>query len=355
MKIAIVSDLHFHKFSQFSKTLESGRNSRLQAQLNEIVRVARHLYDSGGGSIVIGGDIFHSRGSISPEVLNPVLQAFESVVNSGVDVYAIAGNHDLESNDARNLSNAAAALGNVGVRMVDERPTLFNIHGEYFLLIPWMSSAKELRDYLLSYHSAQPRSETNVVIHAPVNGVIAGLPDHGLSAQELGDMGFKRVFAGHYHQHKDFGNGVWSIGSLYHQTWSDTDSLAGFLVLDEDGAVTHHESSLPRFVDLDHLDLSEDDQLDYALDLGRGNYVRMSLEIEEDADVRRVRELFEDRGALGVLIRPIKKATSARVATAKKQASLRDSIIEYVDGKGYDDGDDLKALCVDILGEVENG
>ena len=49
---------------------------------------------------------------------------------------------------------------------------------------------------------------------------------------DLAKLGFRRVFAGHYHHHCSFEDGkVWSIGATTHQTASDIGTKAGFLLV----------------------------------------------------------------------------------------------------------------------------
>ena len=166
----------------------------------------------------------------------------------------------------------------------------------------------------------------DMVIHAPIDGVITGLPNHGLTAEWLGDLGFRRVFAGHYHNHKDFGNGVYSIGAIAHHTWSDPGSKAGFLsVTDEE--VKWMKSHAPEFVDIDASMEPEEIAL-----LADQNYVRAKIDKTKPAEVEELRKWLMSCGAKGVIINTVRTPTHSRsTSTVKAGASIETSINEFIE------------------------
>ncbi|NQZ54725.1 MAG: metallophosphoesterase [Piscirickettsiaceae bacterium] len=346
---ALLSDLHLHKWSAFSHTNEDGINSRLQIIIDEVWRAAYELKKHGGHKLLLGGDIFHVRGKISPTVLNPVLDCFEKLINEGYEILAISGNHDLESNNAETLSSSISALSKVGVQVFNE-PRLHDQGDERVAFIPYIDDIEQLKTAILEVFisAACEENPTDLIIHAPVDGVIKGLPDHGLDPEWLGKVGFRRVFAGHYHNHVEFGNGVYSIGATTHQTWGDTDSKAGFLLVGDD--VTYRASNAPRFYTLDE----DTDQEDVPL-LVDGNYVRVTMEVEKESDVSAMRDFLTESGALGVTINKLKKSASVSRtgATVSSGASVESSVGEFIKAAKYDNQKELVKLCADILSEVE--
>jgi DNA repair exonuclease SbcCD nuclease subunit len=355
--IIIMSDLHYHRWSQFATVNGDGENSRLRGLLAETHRAADILHQNGGGALICAGDWFHVKDSVSPEVLNPVLDTFRLIVDSGIKVIGIPGNHDLASKESCRLSNAAEALTTVGVKMLNELTAFGNLgdaKNEHFLFVPWYSSVDMLRTILQRIDETK-RSAFNLVIHAPLNGVIAGLPDHGLSAEELKLLGFRRVFVGHHHNHKAFEGEVYSIGALAHHHWGDVGSQAGFILL-KDGKVTHIESVLPKFINLDRVDFKTHADLQKALNDSYGNYVSLSIDTDKKAEIELIRETFLDAGAAGVLITPIKKTTvTARGATISASVSLEASISDFINLRKYPDITALESLCVDILHDADKG
>jgi DNA repair exonuclease SbcCD nuclease subunit len=340
----IVSDQHFHLWSAFSTTLPNGINSRLQASLDELRRCANEVRAVGGNLIINAGDTFHVRGSVSPEVLNPVMDLHQELINDGFEIVIISGNHDLSSRDSNRLSSAVTALEGVGCKVVHEATNDCDV-----AFIPWMNNVNDLKDYIDHIYCGN-RQQQDLIIHAPVDGVIAGLPDHGLTADWLGEQGFRRVFSGHYHAHKDFGNGVYSIGSTTHLTWSDVGSKAGFLIVD-DNEVKWFKSHAPEFIDL--TDDVEPDDVPFLVD---GNFVRARVTTSKTAEINKLREWLIDCGAKGVVIQTVKQSTNTR-STAPTSisagASLEVSIADYIKTQSFDHADDVQIEAQKILTELE--
>jgi DNA repair exonuclease SbcCD nuclease subunit len=249
----ITSDQHAHSWSAFSTVDKDGVNSRLRTILNELRRAHDVLAEKGGDCSFYAGDLYHVRGRIEPAVFNPTFQAIEAIHDEYLDLaaFAVPGNHDLQGTEATSLGNAMQALGSIDRFTVD---TTVGFHGDV-IVIPWHQDLADLRDRLAHQAAAMKACgrlhKTDVIIHAPVNGVIKGIPDHGLEAAELAAYGFRRVFAGHYHDHRVFEDGkVISVGALTHQTWSDVGTKAGFLLVYQD-RIEHVPTEAPLFVDLD--------------------------------------------------------------------------------------------------------
>ena len=343
----IFSDPHYHKWSAFSYELPSGVNSRLQASLDETRRCAMEVRKAGGNKLICGGDTFHIRGSVSPEVLNPVKDLYHELTEDGFEIVIISGNHDLESKESVRLSSAVTALEMRNCTVVNES----KINRDYkILLISWMSSVADLKARIEGL--ATGNSEWDLIIHAPIDGVICGLPDHGLTADWLAKQGFKRVFAGHYHNHKDFGNGVYSIGSTSHLTWSDVGSKAGFLIVHED-RVERFASHAPEFIDLDE-DMDPDD----VPLIVQGNFVRAKVSTTKTQEINELRSwLMDDCGARGVVINSTKVATKARTGSVAHSvtagASIEASIAEYIKGESFANADKVQIECQKILSEAE--
>ncbi len=345
----IVSDCHFHNWSAFSKTNEDGINSRLQTQIDEFKRAVTTVKKLGGDTIYNAGDTFHVRGKVETTVLNPVVDLFKWVQDQGIHVYSIPGNHDLASEESDVIGNAAQSLTGVinGEGGVSGQSYMCNSISEIgdVVMFPWMKSIDELKASLESHADSQKTA----IIHAPVNGVIMNIPDHGLDADYLGKLGYKRVFSGHYHNHKDFGNGVYSIGAMTHQTWGDIGTKAGFIAVHGD-RVHHSASHAPKFIGLDPAMDSTDIEL-----VADGNYVRVVMNVEKESDASDMRDWLKESGAQGVSIHPIRNLTpTARTeATVKSGASVKASVADFIVAKKYDRQKELNALCLSIISESE--
>lgn len=326
----ITSDQHCHNWSSFSSVLPSGVNSRLQIILDELTRAHETLANAGGNRSFYAGDLFHVRGNVAPSVLNPTFSTIRQVHLSWPEMesFALAGNHDLEGRNADELGNAMQQLALIENFNVVIEPTLID---ETVLVISWVQDLNELREILSGWSAHPNAANIDVIIHAPLNGVIKGLPDHGLDPDELAALGFRRVFIGHYHNHKSMAGGkVFSVGATSHQTWNDPNTAAGFLLVYED-RVVHVPTAAPLFVDLERHDVTSEAEL---MEVCSGNYVRAKLEDVTEAEIKQWRDEIMAAGALGVNIiaTKAKKAVSRDGETTRKASTtLEASVADYIE------------------------
>lgn len=348
---ALISDAHMHAWSRFASINPHGVNTRLEIVLNEISRACETLGKLGGRRVRLAGDLFHVRGEIKPSVLNPVLLRIRHLRAAGFEFEAIPGNHDLEGKESDQIGNALGALRDVGVIVHDET-AIIKEHGAV-VMVPWFNSIEDLREELgeIAEKLGNAIECYDLIIHAPVNGVIMGIPDHGLSGEELAGLGFKRVFAGHYHDHKEVAPGVFSIGALTHQTFSDIGTKAGFLIVDDED-VRFHASHAPNFVEI-----TPDTDPDEIPLIADGNYVRLKLQDVTEAQIKEAREELESYGAAGVVINATRstKAPSREGVASGRGASLDASVEDFIKHKGYETGEALSKRCADILNEAREG
>lgn len=345
----LIADIHAHPWSAFAQTTEDGQNSRLVGLLNEIERCAEEVRAAGGSTIVIAGDLFHVRGSVAPSVFNAVRDKLHGLSKKyNVIFLIIPGNHDLEGKESTRLSSAVTGLEeSSSVRVINEAAVMPGA-----ILVPWIENVDDLKAKLETLPTSG--GEYDLILHAPIDGVIEGLPAHGLTPEFLAGLGFKRVFAGHYHNHKRFAGEVYSIGALAHHTWSDVGSKAGFLIVHSD-RVDWRKSHLPEFIDLEKLEITGEDDLQLAVDR---NYVRVKIEADKMKEVERVRKELLDMGALGVVVQSVPKPPErdeTTRATVESGASLEVSIADYVRGMGgtAEDSDAITKAALDVLTTVD--
>lgn len=346
----LCADLHFHSWNAFSSIETGGINSRLSYLLKDLRRCAEEVKAKGGNTIFMAGDVFHVRGSIAPSVLNPVMDAMCAIIEDlSLQIVAIAGNHDLEGKEAARLGSAITALEGVGVIVVEKTNFVITDGDKQLFLISWVEDIAALKDILASIPVLN-RKGIDVIIHAPIDGVIYGLPEHGLTDKYLADLGYDRVFAGHYHNHKDFDNGVYSIGALAHHTWSDIGTKAGFLLVGED-TVEYRSSRSPKFIEID--ETTDMDELPLIAD---GNYLRAKIGNVTSKEVEEMRELLKTNGAIGSVIHAIKSPVEERgdaPMLAGKSVSVETSIADYITSEKFASADAVLRKSLELLSKVE--
>lgn len=352
MIYGIVSDIHFHGWSAFSHIRNDGVNSRLAISIDELKRAAAAVKHAGGKLLVITGDVFHVRGSVAPSVLNPVRDAFEEITRvMGLQVLILPGNHDLEGKECDRIGNACEALRMPGV-IIANQPDIYL--SNLLAVVPWFSTVEGLKEAIIKLKAKIESNGTSpeavdLLLHAPIDGVIAGLPPHGLTADWLASLGFMRVFSGHYHNHKDFGNGVYSVGALTHLTWGDVGSKAGFLIVDEE-KVKWHSTNAPMFTDV-----QEGEEWDVILERASGNFVRAKVrEKPKASDIEEFRQQLLKSGAKGVRVDVIRTEGRKRDDTLTEvkgeSLTLEESIGAFVKKKGY--GERVAVEAMKVLAEA---
>ena len=351
----VLSDSHCHDWSAFATTDDKLINSRLVTTLDEVERCAIETKKAGGDTVYHAGDLFHVRGRIAPSVLNPTRARFEHIYDEhGVKFRLLPGNHDLEHRHSNRVGNAIEAMRNEWIE-VDHGVREYG--GEHnwqrVVMVPWIESIAALKEELMQqaeiYGDNCVIDKTDLIIHAPIDGVIEGLPDHGLTGEWLADLGFKRVFSGHYHNHKEIIPGkVWSVGATTHQTWGDVGSKAGFLIVSEND-VKWHCSRAPHFVDIDaSMDPSE---VSLRCD---GNYVRVKVQNAKPSEVSAIRDGLMKHGALGVNVNVVKVPVTGRptVSTVKAGASVEVQVTDYIKSAGFEHAELVAQAAINVLAEA---
>jgi DNA repair exonuclease SbcCD nuclease subunit len=350
----IISDTHCHGWSAFSRTGDDLVNSRLTTILDEIERCAVEVQKAGGDTIYHGGDLFHVRGSIEPSVLNPTRARFEHIHKTyGVKFRLLPGNHDLEFKHSTAVGNSVEAMAGGWVEVSHETTEYGSVADGLVIMVPWMDKVEELKAYLTEMRdgaiAAGGAEERDLIIHAPIDGVIPGLPDHGLTGEWLAELGFKRVFSGHYHNHQEIvRNKVWSIGATTHQTWGDVGSKAGFLIVSH-SEVKWHSTHAPQFVDINEvMDASE-----VALRCD-GNFVRVKVQNAKPSEVSAMRDGLMAHGALGVNINVVKVAATGRatVSTVRAGSSVEVQVADYIKSVSFEHSGLVAQAAIAVLAEA---
>ncbi|MCP1540000.1 metallophosphoesterase [Methylorubrum extorquens] len=354
----LLSDIHAHAWSAFSTKLPNGRNSRLQIIVDELLRAAHEVKAAGGDTLVIAGDIFHTRGSIDPEVFNPISDAFDEILKLGMKIVALAGNHDLKSNESTELGNAFQSFGKRDGIKVVTRPEIVEFGGHSLLMVPWIPKLDALKAELESWpgrrdFGLRSHAQSDLIMHAGIDGVLSGMPAHGLTPSYLVELGFKRVFSGHYHHACGFESGkVWSIGATTHQTASDIGTKAGFMIVGGDADdINWRASRAPSFVEI----TEETDPDDYE-NIVDGNYVRVRGFVFTDAEEKAFREGLEGMSAAGVVMNTERATTVTRTGTtvSVKARTLEISVADHIERKGSVHKEAIKARAANIISLVRS-
>jgi DNA repair exonuclease SbcCD nuclease subunit len=343
----LISDTHYHPWQAFASQDGDGVNTRLRELLDETLRAAQELKERGGKHMIHAGDVFHVRGMVSPVTLNAVRQVYEEILSMGIDIYAISGNHDLEWDQWAHISSAVTTLGN-DIKQPEQRWAKVKLIGSEgnnsIAMFHWQEDLNQLvRDMIAC--RAEIEGTVDAIIHAPVDGVLP-IPGKSLDPIVLSEIGFNRVFAGHYHNHKDLGGGVYSIGALSHYTWSDVGSKPGYLFVYPD-RVEYRSSRTPRFVDCP---MGIDDA--ELLDIADGNYVRFATTETDPKVLAEIQNYLKSVGkARAVQLKVISEESKAERTkeVVSKMDTIETAISKYAESYA---GEPVRDAALEIYQEV---
>jgi DNA repair exonuclease SbcCD nuclease subunit len=348
--ILFISDTHYHNFAQYSQLTSSGLNTRLIDIIKATLEAANKLKSLGGSVIIHTGDAFHVRGNLSPSVLNPVTEMYKKLIKDGFTVIMLAGNHDLETNDATKHGASILSLQEVGVKVVTEFNN-YAFDNTLYHMIPWVSKHKDLSDMILAVNakiSPESKYRNVLCLHAPLNGVITSIPDHGFNPEFFKDLNFDSVVFGHYHNHKQYNVGdknIISCGALTHQSWSDVDNLAGYCIYyPEDNKFTHYETSAPKFLKVSAGDVCDADDIS-------DNYVKVvDGDYADQDEINAEKNKFILLGAKNVSIEGFKrKVVATRSATPSSSTPTLDNILMEYMKRTYPEATDAQILAANYL------
>jgi len=367
MTYGLTADCHFHNWSAFSKQDAEGINTRLKQMLEEFERLCSMTAISGGRSLYIAGDIFHVRGTLKTSVFNPVTSHFINCAEKySLKIYLMPGNHDLEGAEVTWAGTSVIGMSHdpehdaQSVEIILETKI---IHEDKVVVVPWQNTREGLTHEIKNVIEdlkidREDRAEYDLILHTGINGVITGMPDHAWNPEDLAAFGFKRVFSGHYHDHKVFSlpvpgtmteeTQVVSIGSLTHQSWRDVGTKSGWIIVTDTG-FDHHEAATPKFMDFG----SASDVDEYL-----GNYVRVKGIEMDEKELIDLRDALESAGALGVVVHatPKTKVTSRGTASGKS-VKMEESITTWIEASDDIDDDEEKEVgiaALDVLSEARS-
>jgi DNA repair exonuclease SbcCD nuclease subunit len=342
----VMADLHCHAWSAFASTLPDGVNSRLREILLEVDRCCQTVLDAGGDTVVIAGDVFHVRGHVAPSVFNPARDCLLRWVNLGITFIVIPGNHDLEGKESRRLTSAVAMLeDSLGVTVAHE-PAVIGSK----VLVPYMPRREALLAQIevIASRYRPVIAGMDLFIHAGIDGVLPGVPAHGLTADALAAFGFRRVWAGDYHNAKELADGrVISIGAPVQHTWSDVGHRAGWWLVQEDQP-RWFASHAPRFIEI----TGREDPAELPL-IVDGHYVRAKIGTATARDVALWREQLRGMGARGVLIQAVPATTAMRSgAVSGSLDRIDEAVAKFCANNGH--APVVADLCVRYLAEAQS-
>jgi DNA repair exonuclease SbcCD nuclease subunit len=259
MKIVHMADSHLG-FSAYGRVDRLGRNLREEKIYQGFAKAVETIIDLSPDAVVHAGDVFHHvRPRIRP--LYVLQQNLEKLVDAGIPVVIISGNHDAPKSYA-SLSPFSLFEGMEGVQIAHRyRHECFEVGDHHFHCIPFCLGPE---DYMEEFRKMQElRAEMSggrdvLVMHGLVEALwdrrLRTVGEHELKESFLkGDLSY--IALGHYHGQARVAKNGWYSGSVEYFRFSEAGDEKGILLVDlESGRVKQIPIQDKYMLDLDPID-----------------------------------------------------------------------------------------------------
>ena len=185
--------------------------------------------------VIHAGDLVDRRKYINVLTHSRLRTDFLEPLNELCEMHIIAGNHDEYYKDTYRVNALDEFVsGRYDNVKTYSKPTILEIDGCEFLLLPWITKEAEKE----CYDSVEKSKATVCVAHLELDGFEMQkgmLSDHGWNHQIF--RRFDSVFTGHYH-HRSNRDNIHYIGAFCEHIWSDYNDPRGFVVFDTESRDT---------------------------------------------------------------------------------------------------------------------
>lgn len=310
MKLLCTADWHAHNFSDFSHMINvrwdervcryltsdtdesTSMNSRLLDTLTAICDMRDYMVVNGISTMLFAGDMFHHRGTIDVTVFNPVHKVLSTFSMMGLEVLAIAGNHDQVDNSIRPMS-ALETLGDV-ITVVTEPTVKYPDGSVPVVLIPYSKDKEYICD---SIEEMLPQYGNGVLVaHLGVDGATVGSGMRSVREEyTLSNLHYDHwhyIVLGHYHQPQLLSDNTFYCGAPVQNNFNDElpstvqgGGYNGFYVIDTDkryDAEFVPITSVPRFITV----TSADEIASMSSDMLSYNHIRVRAQADQADDIQ---------------------------------------------------------------------
>jgi len=353
MTVLFTADVHAHNFSDFATILPGGRNSRLQAILDTLEVMREYAVRNKLKHLVILGDLFHNQKSVEIDVLFGVSEYLKAIVESGIKVIILAGNHDHYSRDGKFHSLLQYHSDNIIV--VDSDVQSIDADGVKLYCVPYTDDKDLLVERLetaAEQADIDDEEEDGDVVkvlcaHLSVDGGTVGSFEHKLKARmtssDLNPECFDYVLLGHYHKPQMLTKNTYYVGSPIQHTRGEMGERKTFTHISSDGSIDTIPTNAPEFMDMtydQYVDIEEDAK----------NFHWINIVAQEDDNYQNIKQNVEE--SVKVTIPRKETEVVSRIQFASG-GSMYDKLIQYATHVAGEDSEQYVEVGKKLLQEAE--
>lgn len=265
MKVAIITDQHFGARNDSIAFLDF-----FQKFYDTIFFPS--LTEHGINTVLVLGDTFDRRKYVNFYALQRAKEMFfDRLVNAGIRVHMLAGNHDTYFKNTNEINSPDLLLTEYNNINVISKPETIIIDGTSICMMPWICP----ENYQESLDHIKNTKADICMGHFEIAGfaMYRGMESHDGLAKETFEK-FDMVFSGHYH-HRSSDKHIHYLGNPYELTWQDYNDTRGFHLFDlETRGLEFIPNTYTMFARIEYND-KDDDPVDLdSLDLAQ-KYVKL--------------------------------------------------------------------------------
>lgn len=243
-RIGLTGDIHYHTWANFGVETESGQ-SRLLNLAQTMNRLLMDMSSAECDTIILLGDIFHKRGTVSVEALHSFATFVARAMSLNINLKILVGNHDMDRRD--NTIHALEVFKSVSNVKVYDTVVTDYVHDEreeIGLFIPYQDDHRVIQktlktlsdgpDYIFGHFGVANAKLINTDFAI----------DKGVDLTKFTSKTVKGIFLGHYHtaQKLDCPVPAYYVGSPLPHTFNDENVTKQVSILNLDDATV---STLP--------------------------------------------------------------------------------------------------------------
>jgi DNA repair exonuclease SbcCD nuclease subunit len=285
MKLAVFSDLHAHTFKDFDSVTDLTGSQRLDNIVSTLEYIRDDCYKRDIKHVLFAGDMFHIRSKVNTVVYNAIYDTIKSFKHFGIEIIAIAGNHDQNDNSdvpAHSLHTfndlpGVTVYGNNNIHFLEHEGERVDIY-----CVPYSKNAQRTKDWIDSLDILTLNSHRICMFHLGIDGGFVGKGNYPMAdafkIEDLRPDFFKYIIGGHFHKHQFLGGHphAFYTGAPIQHSFSDEGEDKGYFIIDTSKRydVQFVPVPNPKFITMSATDVLNEDMMTIA---DAGHYVRLHV------------------------------------------------------------------------------
>lgn len=334
MKIALFTDFHLGVLTD--------TDLMINYQKLFIDNFIKKIKEENINNVIFLGDWFETRKSVNVKIANDSHDILKKFKDNNIMLYMIVGNHDMYMKESTEI-NSVNIYEEINSIKIIKDTTIKILDNKKLMFVPWNCNITENADYIFGHFSFQGAIYSNNMVN-----------EHGMNPNEMTESG-PLIFSGHFHRNHDYDykkGKIITIGSPLQLSWGEINEDKGFYILDLSNGkyeFIKNDNTIPK---RHIIKLSDIINKTVNLDIVKGNFIKLIVDIEYDFDkIIKLETLLNKMSPIKpILIDFFKKNEKFNLPEltidSDKSFNKKDIIKAYVGNIAKDKLDETKLLTI---------